>query len=408
MPVKFNGSLFTVDAVVGGQHFDADYRAWGGPYWFQNTRLPYWSMLASGDFDLMRPLFRTYLNSLSLAKDRTRLFFGHEGAFWPETMYFWGTFTNGDYGWDRRGKPVSQVQCGPLVYYWQGGLELTAMMLEYSDMTQDTTFVRETLLPLAEPIVMFYDRHYPRDAQGRLRFEPAHSLETYVDCVNPMPEIAGLMCVLKGLLALPADCTTSAQREQWQRMQKELPPVPLREAGGHKVLSFAEIVGSTGNAENPELYAIFPYRIYGVYKPDLELARRSFAARRASRDGWMATKCDLGSPVGPDRGSDPNGGGEFSTKNPQSRFPAFWGPNYDWTPDQDHGCVAMIALQSMLLQSDGGKVYLLPAWPKKWDVRFRLHGPHQTTIQGVYRAGKLEKYEIVPVGRKLDVVLPSP
>lgn len=33
-----------------------------------------------------------------------------------------------------------------------------------------------------------------------------------------------------------------------------------------------------------------------------------------------------------------------------SRFPAFWGPNSDWIPDQDHGSVAAIALQRMLLQ----------------------------------------------------------
>jgi hypothetical protein len=35
-PIKFNGTLFTVD----GMGFDADFRGWGGPYWWQNTRLP--------------------------------------------------------------------------------------------------------------------------------------------------------------------------------------------------------------------------------------------------------------------------------------------------------------------------------------------------------------------------------
>jgi alpha-L-fucosidase 2 len=285
---------------------------------------------------------------------------------------------------------------------------LTAMMLEYFDLTQDGTFVRETLLPLAEPIVTFYDKHYPRDAQGRLHFEPAHSLETYVDCVNPMPEIAGLMCVLKALIALPADCTTSTQREQWQRMLKELPPVPLRESGGQKVLAVAEVVGSTGNYENPELYAIFPYRIYGANKPDLELARRSFAARAHPETGGWQQNAIWAARLGLTEEATRMVTANFSTKNPQSRFSAFWGPNYDWTPDQDHGCVAMIALQSMLLQSDGGKAYLLPAWPKKWDVQFQLCGPKQTTVQGVYRAGKLERYELRPAEQKLDVVLPAP
>jgi hypothetical protein len=45
------------------------------------------------------------------------------------------------------------------------------------------------------------------------------------------------------------------------------------------------------------------------------------------------------------------------------RFPAFWGPNYDWSPDQDHGNVAMIALQRMLIQYDNDSITMLPAWP---------------------------------------------
>jgi len=40
-------------------------------------------------------------------------------------------------------------------------------------------------------------------------------------------------------------------------------------------------------------------------------------------------------------------------KHEKSRFPAFWGPNYDWVPDQDHGSILMKALQSRLMQVDG-------------------------------------------------------
>ena len=31
----------------------------------------------------------------------------------------------------------------------------------------------------------------------------------------------------------------------------------------------------THNSENPELYAIYPYRLYGLGKPDLDLARHT-------------------------------------------------------------------------------------------------------------------------------------
>lgn len=90
-------------------------------------------------------------------------------------------------------------------------------------------------------------------------------------------------------------------------------------------------------------------------------------------------------------------------KDAGSRFPAFWGPNYDWIPDQDHGGMLMKAVQAMFIQTEGRKIFLLPAWPKEWDVRFKLHAPCQTTIEGEFRKGKLETLEVTPESRKADV-----
>ena len=66
-PIKFNGGLFTADWDMPDESYDADYRRWGGGYWWQNTRLIYWGLLANGDFDLMRALFRMYRDMLPLA-----------------------------------------------------------------------------------------------------------------------------------------------------------------------------------------------------------------------------------------------------------------------------------------------------------------------------------------------------
>ena len=35
------------------------------------------------------------------------------------------------------------------------------------------------------------------------------------------------------------------------------------------------------------------------------------------------------------------------------RFPSFWGPVFDWTPDHSWGGSSMIGLQEMLTQADG-------------------------------------------------------
>jgi hypothetical protein len=95
----------------------------------------------------------------------------------------------------------------------------------------------------------------------------------------------------------------------------------------------------------------------------------------------------------------------YASKNAGSRFPAFWGPNYDWIPDQDHGSVANAALQRMLLQCEDDKIIVLPAWPKDWDVEFKLHAPMNTTVEGVYRDGKMQKLVVTPNARAKDVTV---
>ena len=40
---------------------------------------------------------------------------------------------------------------------------------------------------------------------------------------------------------------------------------------------------------------------------------------------------------------------KVGNSNPNYRFPAMWGPNFDWLPDQDHGSNIMLTLQNMLL-----------------------------------------------------------
>ena len=404
-PIKFNGSIFTVDAQIGNEHYDGDYRRWGGMFWWQNTRLPYWSMIAAGDFDLMEPLFRMYKDVLGLCRDKTRIYYKHGGAFFPETMYFWGTNGNCDYGWGHKGPETVNRY---IRREWQGGIEIVAMMLDYYAITRDEKFVRDTLLPLAEATVTFFDKHWERDESGKIRFEPSQALETWWECVNPLPEVAGLRYVLGLLLELPADLTTKALRKSWKKTLGDLPAIPMKEESGKRFLLPAEKYSVKRNQENPELYAIFPYRVFGAGKGGLETAIETYNRRiHKGTGGWYQTAIQaayLGLAEEASRFVTEN----FSRKDAGSRFPAFWGPNYDWIPDQDHGCVTMTALQRMLLQTEGLRILLFPAWPKEWDVEFKLHAPSNTTVQGVYRDGKLRQLKVRPQSRAKDVVKMEP
>jgi hypothetical protein len=435
-PMKFNGSLFTVDgtretARAGNgipATYDADYRLWGGGYWFQNCRLLYWSMLMAGDVDLMKPFFRMYQDALPLAEARTRLYFGHGGAFFPETMAFWGTYLNENYGYDRSGKTVAaadviaavrgetarapwrpgEVANSYIRHYWQGGIELLAMLLDYQAVTADGGFCGETLLPLARPILKFYREHYPqRDGDGSIRFAPAQAIETWQVAANPLPEIAGLRWVTAGLLRLPD--LPDADRAAWTELRELLPPLPARVEYWNKkaYLIPALEYDVLANFENPELYAVFPYRHFGVGKPDLEMGRETYARRLYKTTGCWRQDAIQAALLGLTEEAQRDVTRNFGETHPSFRFPAIWGPNSDWIPDHDHGGVAMIALQRMALQWDDTRILLLPAWPKDWDVSFKLWAPGNTTVECVYRGGQVERLAVTPPSRRRDVVMPN-
>ena len=408
-PIKFNGSIFTVEAKPGTSPEtpagDPDWRLWGGNYWFQNTRLAYWPMLAAGDFDLMEAWFRMYRDALPLGLARVQTYYGFDrAAVFPETMYSWGLPNNGDYGWNNAAPEPAN---GYIKRYWNGSLELTAVMLDRYDFTQDEKFARDTLVPLADPLVAFLDQYWKRDAGGKIRFDPSQSLETWHVAVNPMPEIAGLRFLLPRLLALPQGAATEAQRARWTRLLGELPPVPVADVQGTRLLRPAESFSHRSNSENPELYAVFPYRLYGVGRPDLEMARASYAARANRHNrGWCQDSIQaacLG--LGDEAGRLVSA--RAAQVNTAYRFPVMWGPNFDWIPDQDHGNNILTTLQFMLLQSDGGRIFVLPAWPKDWNVSFKLHAPKNTTVECVYRDGRIEALTVTPPARRKDV-LPAP
>jgi alpha-L-fucosidase 2 len=398
-PIKSNGSIFTVDTKVGDLLYDADYRRWGGAYWFQNTRLVYWPMLASGDFDMMQPFFRMFAESRVVAQRRTGLYFNHEGLYFPSAMYFWGAYTNTNYGARRETKAASFVEDTHIRNYFSHSLELLAIMLEYSRYRDDKQFVRAMLAPMAEGIIEFYDKHYERDADGRIRFAPAQSLETWQDVINPLPEIAGLKYVLDGLLAQKVPVSKQGSNAA-RRILQQLPAIPTKEFKASKILAPAErVFGSAKNRENAELYAIFPYRIYGVDKPGIDLARATFENRAFKDTGGWRQDAIHASYLGLAEAARDFVARNFSASNPDLRFPAFWGPNLGWSPDQDHGNVAMMALQSMLLQSEGDTLLAAPAWPRDWDVEFKLHAPDNTVVEGAIRGGKIERLKTIPEKR---------
>jgi alpha-L-fucosidase 2 len=222
-PMKFNGGTFTFD--YNGQN--GDYRRWGPGYWHQNTRHLYWPLLASGDFDLMQPWFDCCTNMMGVQTAAALKYYGHGGAFFPETFNFFGLFELTDWG----GSSTATNAGNQFIrYHYQGALETLAMMLDYYDYTRDSAFATNCIVPFATQTIRFFDQHWPR-VNGKIKFYPANAIEMYWDCTNSTDYISGLMNDIPKLVALPANFTGQALIREWTDCYASLPPLPTN-AGG--------------------------------------------------------------------------------------------------------------------------------------------------------------------------------
>ena len=410
-PAKFNGSIFTIDELNRfGKPESPDFRCWGAMYWLQNTRFLYWPLLVTGDFEMMRPLFKMVMDALPLLRHRVRTYFNHAGAVLPECMYTWGLFPNASYGDNVPGKPLGQVQNPYFRNHFEASLEIAVMMVEYFRHTADTEFLRDTLLPFANEVLTFYHEHFPRDRHGKLLLGHINALESFFDVTNPAQDIAGLACLLDGLLAIEHP-KTMTYRQAWRELREILPPIPANGEGADRVIAVGQIVHDPvpHNVEVPELWTIFPFRAFGVGMPQLGLAHSTFRHRRIRKhecwhhDDLIAAHLGLRYEAASmlSERFDP------AVHAGPAHFPVFWSAHNDWAPDMDHGGAGMMTLQSMLLQSLPGKLLLLPAWPRRWSVDFRLHAPGPAVLEGQVRDGELRHFHCVPAERQATVEVVS-
>jgi hypothetical protein len=408
-PIKFNGSIFVPNILEGEDDLGPDFRRWGGGYWFQNTRLTYWSMLATGDFDMMKPFFDMYENMFELSKARVEKHLGFKGVLYPETTTPWGTPRNLCYSKYRDGLNPAITGNYYVRYYFSGMLELVTIMIDYVKYTADETFEKETLFRHADYVLSFYKNFYKeKDENGKIIIYPSQALETWQDAKNPMDAVAGLRYVLEELIKM--NSTEKDLLEEWKEFYTTIPELPVFNPGGHPeynkpcLLKPAEWYEKLGNVENPELYAVFPYRLVS-FDRDQNMGVENYR-RRSLRMNWGWTQDGIQAAViGLPEEAKEVVVDKFTNWNEKCRFQGYWGINFDWIADQCHGCSAMIAIQKMLLQCVDDKIYLFPAWPKEWDIDFKLYAYGNTTVEGKLVNGEVKEIQVIPRNREKDVVI---
>lgn len=420
-PTKFNGSLFTFDPcyVKDNKHLSPDFRQWGGASMTaQNQRLVYWPMLRTGDWDMMDSQFSYYLRMLHNAELMTRSYWNHDGACFTEQIENFGLPVAYSYGMEPRTglRPRGKQANAYCEYLWDTVMDFCLMMIRTN--TYEGRDVSK-YVPFIESCLTFFDEHYrmlalqrtvqPFDRKKHYVFYPGTAGETYKMAKNSSQTIAALTTVLREFIALPDKYLSPEKKAHWKEMLSHMPPLPFREMEGHKVIAPAETFERLMNVEINQLYPVFPYDMYGLGRPDLEVARDTWRYgidqprwQKNRHESWHqdAIFCAR-------LGLLPEARDLVWRKlqNGKHRFPAFFGPGHDWTPDHNWGGTGMIALQEMLMQDVGDSILILPCWPKDWNVSFKLHAPKQTTVECVYRGGKIEKLNVFPESRRKDVIV---
>lgn len=399
---------------------DPDYQRTGPAFRARSQRWVGWPGVAAGDVDLLAPSIAFYRDRLPVAQARASALKA-SGAVYAEALSLAGAVAE-------RGNAQGLSADPRLTHHFSGGLEhawlaLQSHLANGNDLRGDQSWILAQL--------RFFDDFYRArnleregnelDKDGKLVIQPANGLELAVGATNPIETVAALRALTTGLLGL--SWISAPDREFLEGLRERLPELPLAQAKGFEVLSPATRWQKLSNGwELPELYAAWPYRLVGVTQPEtLALARVTWNLLDQPRGdkrqavlhkldlSWQPTWVDAAA-IGLTEEAQRRALAKLSDAASPCRFPAFLGPGHGWVPDLASGGSAMVGLQEMLVApqpSATGKIYLLPAWPRAWDVVFRLRAPGGTLINGEVTGGKLVQLVVTPDERRKDIVLPE-
>ncbi|MCG8308476.1 MAG: DUF5703 domain-containing protein [Cytophagales bacterium] len=438
-PTKFNGGSLTTDPVLVDEKkaHDPDWRQWGGSvFTAQNQRLVYWPMLKAGDFDAIIPQFELYRLALPGAKARVKKHFGHDGAVYCEYANIPGMAFGDGWGWQNeqnyriRGEEIpfgdprangatafndivekGVMANGAIAYHWESQIEHAYMILEYhrftgADISKYMEFIEQSLI--------FFDEHYRArqkmrngkevDENGKLVIFPSTSCESYRGAKNPADVLSGLKACLNSLLNLDEKYLSSEKKKYYAEFLDRVPDFDYDELDGLKVIKPARSWIRESNQELPQFYPLFPFNQFKLGDKEIELFKNAYKVAPDFRKGTIKSWHQDGIQFA--RMGMAQEAADYNTKKLQDsprRFPTFWGPGHDWVPDHNWGGSGIIGLQEMLMQTVGNTIVLFPAWPKEWDVDFKLHAPQNTTVEAALRNGKVESLIVVPEERLKDV-----
>ncbi|MGE5530525.1 MAG: glycosyl hydrolase family 95 catalytic domain-containing protein, partial [Bacteroidota bacterium] len=281
--------------------------------------------------------------------------------------------------------------------------------------TGDEQWLREYAYPLLKGSLDFYLSYAKKGADGKYHLDPADAQESYWLVKDPAQDLAALRWGLPLAIRLSEKLKVDAQmRPRWQDLLDNLAPFPVD--AERNMIREADLTPTDErhNSENVADYAIYPFGVFGVGKPDWQLARSTFDNRpvQGMGNGWepaaiAAARLGLGEEASKlllahvqmnMRGSAAMWYSPTTTVYPNGQPDV---PYYDTS-----GTDAQ-TLQEMLLQSQDGIIRLAPAWPERWQAQYRLHARGGFVVTADVDQGQV-RYALIESQRGGECVLANP
>lgn len=425
-----------------------DARSWGDSYWWQNQReISFWPMLTAGhpEFTRQAILFFNYAfdncreNARHYKMDGTLFLEGNNPGDWRIP------FGEGYPLVEHPAEPFDINQIKPLealnyrenhregynAMNYSAGLEFTKALFDYLQYEGDHEMARKVAAPWLKGEVLMCLGLLTRGADHKYHIECADATEQWWKINDPAPMVAGVryaleMTVQHGRTLGFEDALISAARERLDN----LVPLPTVSAWNYKtekpgsfwscpaeniipgdslLAPFALVPGIPAhNAENPELYAVFPYAEVDLNSQpvDLEKGIKTFRHRFFKNNaGWSQCPVQAARLGLPDTIDIILEHAKNQQKWPYGGWNSPAGPLYRGArvvdcPFFDAAGVNMTALQESLLQShsavsdsglfDSGIIRLIPAVSKSWSGQFLLHARGGFNVTVLFANGKVD------------------
>ncbi|HTQ31190.1 MAG TPA: DUF5703 domain-containing protein [Opitutaceae bacterium] len=425
-PPRFGGMIW---------YTNGDFRRWGSQYWHANTDAYYHDLLSSGHVDLMDPFYSLYFGMYDACALAARQQWDSQGIYIPEITFFngpdrlpdnlvkefqdlflvrksyeqrspefqfWvetmnrhssrynfqndGTYVHGHLIVPTKGDGIF----GHCTHFLSGAAGTASEFWQRYEFTGDKDWLRNEAYPMIKGVAEFY-RNFPnvqKEADGKYHIHHVNRIESDWDSSDTPSELGAMHTIFPMAVAASEILGVDADlRPKWQDIADNLaPPGPGSGRRGNFDTTNPERRQQQHGANRPLDRG--PNRPFGSFVGGGEGAIAPLGAQPELKARFLGFD-RLGGFIDPEG----DGGAQIF----RNRLRLREGPG---AIDAEHIAGLSFGIQSSLLTdtvtSDLSHVTMqvFPAWPKDWDVSFRLLARGAFVVTSAQKDGKIQFVEL--------------